>query len=80
MRHLKSVHSQEGKHQQEEEEERHYTKEEFKEIMTRLRTSLRLPLMDRDPSKFDKDNCVELRKSETKIREGCFKALEILSS
>ena len=80
MRHLKSVHSQEGKPQQEEEEERHYTKEEFKEIMTRLRTSLRLPLRDRDPSKFDKDICVELRKSETKIREGCFKALEILSS
>ena len=35
MRHLKSVHSQEGKHQQEE-EERFYTREEFKEIIVMI--------------------------------------------
>ena len=76
LRHLKSVHSPEEKHQR---EESHYTRKEFEEIMTRLRNSIQSPLKDQDTSRLDKAIRIDPEESETRIREGYFRALEILT-
>ena len=74
MRHLKSVHfPNERQHQ---EEERHYNRGEFEEIMNRLKANVQLP-SEHNP-KLIKAMHVGSEKSETKIREGYLKALEIL--
>ena len=77
MRHLKSVHSPEERHQRE--EESHYTRKEFEEIMTRLRNSVQSQSKDQDTSRLVEAIRFEPEKSETKIREGYFRALEILT-
>ena len=75
MRHLKSVHlPNERQHQ---EEERHYNRKEFEEIMHRLKASVQSP--SEDNPKLVKAMLVRPEKSEAKIREGYLKALEILT-
>ena len=76
MRHLKSVHSPEERHLR---EESRYTRKEFEEIMIRLKNSVQSPLKDQDASKDVEAIRFEPEKSETKIREGYFRALEILT-
>ena len=75
MRHLKRVHFPKERHQ--EEEERHYNRKEFEEIMTRLKTSVQSH--SEDNPKMVKVMLVRPEKSEAKIREGYLKALEILT-
>ena len=75
MRHLERVHFPEERHQ--EEEERHYNRKEFEEIMTRLKTSVQSH--SEDNPKMVKVMLVRPEKSEAKIREGYLKALEILT-
>ena len=77
MRHLKSVHSPEERHQRE--EESHYTRKEFEEIMTRLRNSVQSPLKDQDTSRLVEAIRIDPEESEKRIREGYFRALEILT-
>ena len=76
LRHLKSVHSREERHLR---EENHYTRKEFEEIMIRLKNSIQSPLKDQDASKDADAIRFESEKSETKIRAGYFRALEILT-
>ena len=76
MRHMKSVHSPEERHQR---EESHYSRKEFEEIMTRLRNSIQSPLKDQDTSRLVEAIRIEPEKTETRIREGYFRALEILT-
>ena len=75
MRHVKRIHSR--KESRQHEEERYLTREEFAEIMSRLKTHLQSPSTDDDNSKLVIDIFVE--KFEVKIREGFLKALEILT-
>ena len=75
MRHLKRVHFPGERHQ--EEEERHYNRKEFEEIMTRLKTSVQSH--SEDNPKMVKVMLARPEKSEAKIREGYLKALEILT-
>ena len=65
----------EERHQ--EEEERHYNRKEFEEIMTTLKTSVQSH--SEDNPKMVKVMLVRPEKSEAKIREGYLKALEILT-
>ena len=81
MRHFKNVHSSNERQRQEDLQlstERHYTRKEFEEIMTRLKTSFQ-SIIDQDNSKLVTDVCVETDKSEARIREGYIKALELLT-
>ena len=75
MRHLKSVHIPNERYHQE--EEKHYNRKEFEEIMNRLKAGIHLP------SEYNTKLVKEMRggteKSEAKIREGYLKALEILT-
>ena len=74
MRHLKSVHfPNERQHQ----EERHYNRGEFEEIINRLKANVQLQ-SEHNP-KMVKALLVTPEKSEAKIREGYLKALEILT-
>ena len=75
MRHLKSVHLPDERHHQE--EERHYNRREFEEIMNRLKASVQLP-PDRNPMLVEA-MCKGSKKSGAKVREGYLKALEILT-
>ena len=74
MRHLKSVHLPNERQYQ---EERHYNRQEFEEIMNRLKAGAQLP-SEHNP-KMIKVMMVGPEKSEAKIREGYLKALEILT-
>ena len=76
MRHLKRAHSPEERHPQ---EESHYTRKEFEEIMIRLTNSVRSPLKEQYASKDVEAIRFEPEKTETKIREGYFRALDILT-
>ena len=76
LRHSKRVHLPEEKHQR---EESRYTRKEFEEIMTRLRNNVQTPLKDQDTSRLDKAIRIDPDESETRIREGSFRALEILT-
>ena len=76
IRHFKIVHPPKDRHQREEEP---YTRNEFEEIMTRLRTSFQSSTVDQDKSKLVKFIRVRVEKNEAKIREGYFRALEILT-
>ena len=75
MRHLKSVHLSNERHNQE--EERHYNLKEFEEIMNRLKASFQLP-SEHNPKHVEVLR-IGSEKSEAKIREGYLKALEILT-
>ena len=76
MRHLKSVHSPEERPQR---EESHYTRKELEEIMTRLRNSIQSPLKEQDTSRLVEAIRIDPEEFETRIREGYFRALEILT-
>ena len=71
MRYLKSVHLPNERHHQE--EERHYNRKEFEEIMNRLTASVQLP-SEHNPE-LVKAMHVGSEKSEAKIREGYLKAI-----
>ena len=75
MRHLKSVHL--PTERQHREEERHYNRKEFEEIMNRLEAGAPIP-SEHNP-KMVKVMIVRPEKSQAKIREGYLKALEILT-
>ena len=75
MRHLKSVHLPKDRIHQE--EERHYNREEFEEIMNRLQATAQLS--SEDIPKMVKVMHMGSEKSEPKIREGYQKSLEILT-
>ena len=75
-RHLKSIHTPKEKREDNQEDmlnKRHYTREEFEEILTRLKRKV---LEEDDPKP---DIFTEYDESEAKIREGYLKALEILT-
>ena len=76
MRHLKPAHSPEERHPQ---EESHYTRKEFEEIMIRLENSVRSPSKEQYGSKDVEAIRFEPEKTGTKIREGYFRALDILT-
>ena len=75
MRHLKCIHLPKDRIHQE--EERHYNRKEFEEIMNRLKATAQLH--SEDNPKMVKVMLVRSEKTETKIREGYQKALEILT-
>ena len=74
MRHLKCIHLPKDRIQQ---EESHYTRKEFEEIMNRLKATAQSPSED-DP-KMVKVMLVRPEETEAKIRERYLKALEILT-
>ena len=76
MRHLKSVHLPNDRIQQEE-EQRHYNRKEFEEIINRLKATAQ-STPENNP-KMVKVMLVRLKKSEAKIREGYLGAMEILT-
>ena len=75
MRHLKCIHLPKDRIQQE--EERHYNRKEFEEIMNRLKATAQLH--SEDNPKMVKVMHMGSEKTEAKIREGYLKALEILT-
>jgi hypothetical protein len=75
MRHLKCIHLPKDRIQQE--EERHYNRKEFEEMMNRLKASIQST--SEDNPKMVKVTHMGSEKSEAKIREGYLKALEILT-
>ena len=76
MRHLKRV-SIYRKIDIQQEEERHYNRKEFEEIMNRLKATAQST--PENNQKMVKVMLVRPEKSEAKIREGYLKALEILT-
>ena len=75
MRHLKCIHLPKDHIQQE--EERHYNRKEFEEIMNRLKATAQSP--SEDNPKMVKVMLVRPEETEAKIREGYLIALEILT-